>query len=414
MLQSFLARGGFAERPATHLGIGAAAQGERAAMAVLLVERKVDLHPFPRELPVDVRSRRLCGRLRPGLTAPQVFVTLPSGEVRRLSLVHQRGTEFCAEVPLGGAGEYAVEVVAESGRGPDVASLFFVQVGDRAQRSTLPWFREVNTPVEARAALLARINAVRAASGLVDLTLDDTLSRVAQRYAEELGREGVLFHYTAEGRGITSRLRAISYGFEGVAENLAVASGPMAAHFALEHSPGHRQSLLDHRFDRVGIGVSWQNAPDGPRVVVTEVLVSSPRSIQVNINSDRLPGPTQIAMRGPENPPEADPVAALYERIAAARSAKKLLPLRRSPALEAIARALAESGDAQPVLARHDRIFAAAAGEGDPVVASAAPGEAEALRLWRDPALASFGIAAVRARPRGAVERFIVVAAHAR
>lgn len=411
MLQSLLARGGFADSAATHLGVGSATEGERAAMAVLLTVRRVELAPFPRRLPFDGRPRRLCGTLRPGFTAPQVFVTFPSGEVRHLPLGDHRGAVFCADVPLQTPGEYAVEVVADSERGPEVAALFFSQVGDHAQRSPLPWFREVSTTAEARRALLARINALRAASAMRALAIDETLSRVAQKHAEKLGREGTLVHYTAEGRGITSRLRAISYGFDGVAENLAVASGPMAAHFALEHSPGHRQTLLDPRFDRIGIGVSWQKASDGARVVVTEVLVSSPRDLQVNINSARLPGPTEIAMSVPEISPDEDPAAALYQRIAARRAGLKLPPLRRSAALEAIARAHAESSNAQPTLASHDRVFASGAGEGAPMIASTSSAEVEALAILREPALASIGIAAVRARGAGPGERFVIVAA---
>jgi uncharacterized protein YkwD len=187
----------------------------------------------------------------------------------------------------------------------------------------------------------------------------------------------------------------------------------MAAHFALEHSPGHRRSLLDPRFDRVGIGVSWQKAQDGPRVVVTEVLVSSPRHVQVNINSAELPGPTQIAMNVPDAPLDPDPVAALHERIAAGRAARKLPPLRRSEALEAIARGHAEANEGAPALAHHDRIFAAATGEGAPILASAPPSQVESLALLRDPTIVSIGIAAVTSGRRGAVHRFIVVGAPA-
>ncbi|HYX90882.1 MAG TPA: hypothetical protein VE782_04935, partial [Myxococcaceae bacterium] len=188
---------------------------------------------------------------------------------------------------------------------------------------------------------------------------------------------------------------------------------PMAAHFALEHSPGHRRSLLEPRFDRVGIGVSWQKASDGPRVVVTEVLVSSPRQVQVTVNSAELPGPTQVAMSVPDAPPDSDPVAAMYERIAAGRSARKLPSVRRSEALEAIARAHAEANESDPALAIHDRVFAAAAGEGAPVLASVPPSQVELLPLLRDSAIASVGIAVVVSGRRGNVERFIVVAAPA-
>jgi hypothetical protein len=103
----------------------------------------------------------------------------------------------------------------------------------------------------------------------------------------------------------------------------------------------------------------------------------------------------------------------MYERIAAVRSARKLPPVRRSEALEAIARAHAEGNEAEPALAIHDRVFAAAAGEGAPVLASAPPPQVELLPLLRDSAIASVGIAVVVSGRRGNVERFIVVAAPA-
>src|SRR5919198_2229659 len=172
MLQSFLAREGFGDRPATHLGVGGAWHGERAAMAVLLTERKVDLQPFPRRLARAGEARLLCGTLRPGRSDPAVLITQPSGEVRQLALARREGPSFCADVPLPSTGEYAVEGVAEGQRGPEVAALFFVQAGEVGTREQLPWFREPSTPADARAALLARINALRAASGLAPVGLD--------------------------------------------------------------------------------------------------------------------------------------------------------------------------------------------------------------------------------------------------
>ena len=67
---TFRARKDLADEPATHMGVGAAVQGERAAMVVLLADRKATLEPFKRELSRPGASQTLSERPRSPLIIP--------------------------------------------------------------------------------------------------------------------------------------------------------------------------------------------------------------------------------------------------------------------------------------------------------------------------------------------------------
>jgi uncharacterized protein YkwD len=93
-----------------------------------------------------------------------------------------------------------------------------------------------------------------------------------------------------------------------------MASGPLAAHAAIEESPGHRKNLLDPAFERVGFGLARQarDGGSGSEVLLVELLAAPARS-------------------------GVDPVASAYARLTAERAALKLPALQRSAALEDIA-----------------------------------------------------------------------------
>ncbi|MEW5743319.1 MAG: CAP domain-containing protein, partial [Myxococcota bacterium] len=70
------------DEPVTALGIAVVMEGERGAAVTLLVKRRMQLSPFARSHPAPPRAaQRLCGKLLSPLSAADVFVTRPSGEV---------------------------------------------------------------------------------------------------------------------------------------------------------------------------------------------------------------------------------------------------------------------------------------------------------------------------------------------
>lgn len=311
-VSSFLRREDCGEEPASHFGVGAVVLEERAVLVALFAQRRARLEPFPRRLRRAGETPRLCGELTDGLGSPELYVTRPSGEVDRLAIHLDGGGRFCARIPFPTAGRHTLEVIGRATRGPEVAALFFADVGVPPQSAARLRIPEPTTLDEARAVLLLRINGLRGAHGTRPLTLDPRLSAIAQAHSERMAQEHFFAHVSPTGDDLRARLTAARYLYSRAGENLGLAAGPVAAHFAIEHSPGHRRNLLDPEFTTLGIGLAFESVGGRRQAILTEVLAK------------------------PSNP-APDPVAAAYRTLFARRAQAKLPPLARSQALEAIA-----------------------------------------------------------------------------
>jgi uncharacterized protein YkwD len=312
-IDTFTARQDFSSEPATHFGVGIVTAGNRAALMLLLAERKAVLQRFPRNFPRPVATHTLCGELVAPLSGAEVFVTLPDGDVDRVPLSLDAGARFCSRLKFTKTGGYTVEVLGRGGKGPEVAALFFVDVGGPRQRGEEEPVAEPTTLPEARQGILARINSLRQAHGLRILAPDASLDGVAQKYSERMANEGFFAHVAPDGSDLRSRLAGAGPGYRSAGENLGMASGPLSAHFGIEHSPGHRKNLLAPQFTHVGIGVAFQTVDGRPQAIVTEVFSAAGISAT------------------------ADPLAEAYKALGAKRKQFKLKPLERSEVLEQIA-----------------------------------------------------------------------------
>jgi uncharacterized protein YkwD len=106
------------------------------------------------------------------------------------------------------------------------------------------------------AALLAATNAARATARLAPLRGDPRLQAMAQGYAAELARTGILAHGDFVGR-----LRASGYPFRRAGENLAAGwATPQAAVAAWLADPAHRANLLGGFTD---CGLAGHPSPSG-------------------------------------------------------------------------------------------------------------------------------------------------------
>jgi hypothetical protein len=325
-LEAFLQRSDFTSEPASHAGLAFAADGEHAVLAMLLADRKAGLQPFPRRLEKAAARQRLCFELRSPLVRPTVFVTRPTGAVDRLAEVSARGGTGCASIAFATAGHHEVELLGEGPEGPEVAAMFGVDIGPLLPGPVriAAGGREPTDGREARAMLLTRVNALRGAGGVAAVQADGALDGVAQAYAERLASQHFFAHVSPDGETLPDRLEKAGYAYRASGENLGMAAGPLAAHAAIEESPGHRKNLLDPTFERVGFGLARQSRDGGSELLLVELL-ATPAAAQ------------------------ADPVAGAYQRLSAQRAALRLPVLQRSEALEAIA-----TQQARSALARDD------------------------------------------------------------
>ena len=301
---------GLGDEAASVLGVGVATSGNRSAAVLLLAQRRVGFPRVPTTVAPQARAETLCGALEPPLESAEWFITRPSGRVETVKATH-RGAQTCATLSFTAPGRHTVEVLARGPRGPEVAALWFVAVGADDEHGLGAEVAEPATPELARPELVAKINALRAALELAAVQPDAALDAVAQAWAQRMATEGFFAHVGPDGSTLPQRLEAARYPFAAAGENLGLAPGPLAAHFGIEHSPGHRKNLLEPGHARLGLGLARQ-ASSG-QVVLVEVLA------------------TPLPAR------PADPILSAFAALSAARQDAHLPPLVRSPALDAIA-----------------------------------------------------------------------------
>ena len=176
---------------------------------------------------------------------------------------------LCAVLHFPSAGRHTVEVMGTGALGPQMLSLFFVDVenvsGDVDAAKTV----EPMSVADARKAIADQINALRRSMRVELVSSDAALDVIADAWARRLADERFFSHESPDGSTLPLRLKRANYAFSSAAENLGLASGPMAAHFGINHSPGHRKNLIDPTFTRIGIGVAKH---DNERFIVVEVL----------------------------------------------------------------------------------------------------------------------------------------------
>lgn len=120
-----------------------------------------------------------------------------------------------------------------------------------------------------RAAVLAQVNAERAAAGEEPLAPDPRLDEAAQRHAEDMVARGFYAHKSPDGEVLRARLRRVGFGNARVAaENIA--KGLFTPEEVVErwmNSRGHRRNILAGLFRLVGVGVAVGEGNDGLEVV---------------------------------------------------------------------------------------------------------------------------------------------------
>jgi hypothetical protein len=101
------------------------------------------------------------------------------------------------------------------------------------------------------------INRERAKQGVSLLQISRSLTPLARRHSQDMAAQSDLTHISHEGKTYAERLRTAGLYFKGTGENVAFSQSflPEVIHNSFMRSKGHRENILDPRFDRVGIGV---------------------------------------------------------------------------------------------------------------------------------------------------------------
>jgi uncharacterized protein YkwD len=248
------------DRRPTHYGVFHVAKGERVSLVLLLARRRLELDEFPRHFPnPPLKAQRLCGTLDASLSRAETYITRPNGTVTRVSMAKAKsGGRSCSSVPFKERGEHTVEILAQGPSGPEVVALFFVRVGsgpaDAVNEQALP---EVEQPEEsARLAVIARVNELRLTMKLKALSPEPRLDVIAARWATRLASDNFFAHVSPDGSDLKKRLEEGKYPYQSAGENLGLSTGPLAAAFGIEHSPGHRQNLLKPDHEKIGVGIA--------------------------------------------------------------------------------------------------------------------------------------------------------------
>lgn len=168
-------------------------------------------------------------------------------------------------------GLYWLEVMAEGGRGPEVAMLLPVICGASPEDAIEGNLAMGGSGAGSREEILSELNSIRVSQGLRPLRRDDGLQAVARTRAVELAMNGGVEHYSISG-GSVRDLLPDDKGF--VAENIGRGSGYSEAWSMILISPFHLLSCLSPSAAEIGMGASVHIEPDSWQMVLVQVLAA--------------------------------------------------------------------------------------------------------------------------------------------
>lgn len=105
--------------------------------------------------------------------------------------------------------------------------------------------------------VLTWTNKYRVDEGLKDLTLNETLSKIAEQKLKDLFAKQYFEHESPSGVGPGDLAKQVGYDYIVIGENLALGNfnGDQALVDAWMASPGHRANILNTRYHEIGIAV---------------------------------------------------------------------------------------------------------------------------------------------------------------
>ena len=118
------------------------------------------------------------------------------------------------------------------------------------------------------------INRERAKQGISLLQISKSLIPIARSHSQDMAVQSELTHNSRDGKTYSQRLQEAGLFFKGTGENIAFSQSflPEAIHNSFMRSKGHRENILDPRFDTIGIGVFYN---EGEGYYVTQDFLTS-------------------------------------------------------------------------------------------------------------------------------------------
>lgn len=257
----------------THFGVGVVRiwWPPSYIASIILTRKAIALESFPRSV-LPIVEQNIQGR-----------ILLP-GDALRLFVQSRNKTEtYAPGVTTGGFfsldfsfldfGEHTLELMLDGPSGPEVAALFNVRVEGREVESEARVLErmKIKTVEQARDRLFALINDERRRFGLIPVSRDSKVTRIAQSYAAEMRRTGQVTHISEESGDCADRAKAAGINYRRITENVAVNQSIEDVHEGFMNSPAHRINVVDDQVDWVGIGVAFSK--DRSHLYVVENFV---------------------------------------------------------------------------------------------------------------------------------------------
>lgn len=265
-------------------GIGAAPRAPNGVGAVVVAFQAshVVMAPVARALPAG-GVIAIDAALRPPFVHPEVFVTSPNGQTRRMGLLGD-ASKFTSLVECGSdRGKLQIEITGEDATGSTVLANFPVWCNEAAPTSiALPLDNDV-APADANEAglqLLGLVNQDRKRAGLPALVWDDRVAAVARAHSMDMQQTNVVAHISPTTGSAADRVKRAGIRTGAVLENVARAYGVREAHAGLMNSPGHRANVMSALATHLGVGVVYGVEFAGRKeMFVTQVFIRVPQAV---------------------------------------------------------------------------------------------------------------------------------------
>ena len=109
--------------------------------------------------------------------------------------------------------------------------------------------------------VLELVNKERAAAGLKALTLDASLSKVAENHSLDMAKNNYFSHTNLKGQSPFDRLKNAGISYSTAGENIAMGQKtPQSVVSGWMNSSGHRANILNSNFGKMGLGTAPNNS----------------------------------------------------------------------------------------------------------------------------------------------------------